>query len=65
MAACSRPEVHIGLLLAGATLGGLFHQVVGLGLEESVAVQSVFTALGFAVMTYSLFTAGPPASDRT
>ena len=48
--------VGIGLLIAGATLGGLLHQVVGLGLELSVSVQSIFTAVGFAVMTYSLFT---------
>lgn len=55
----------IGLLMAGAIVGGLLHQVVGLGLEESVSVQSVVTAVGFAVMTYSLFAAEPPATDRT
>jgi hypothetical protein len=46
----------IGLLIVGAALGGLLHQVFGFALEVSVSVQSIFTAVGFAVMTYSLFT---------
>jgi hypothetical protein len=57
--------VGIGLLTAGAALGGVLHQVVGLGLESSVSVQSVFTAVGFAVMTYSLFTDASPAERST
>jgi len=46
----------IGLLTLGAFLGGVLHQLAGISLEASVGVQSVFTALGFGVMTYSLFT---------
>jgi hypothetical protein len=46
----------IGLLTLGAFLGGALHQVAGISLRASVGVQSVFTAAGFAVMTYSLFT---------
>ena len=47
--------VGIALLTGGALLGGVLHQIGGLTLEYSVSVQSVFTALGFGVMTYSLF----------
>ena len=46
----------IGLLTVGALLGGTLHQVAGLGLRRSVLVQSVATAVGFAVLTYSLYT---------
>jgi hypothetical protein len=56
--------VGIGLLISGAALGGVLHQFAGLGLETSVSVQSVFTAVGFAVMTYSLF-AEVSGADRT
>jgi len=45
----------IGLLTIGALAGGLGHQYLGVSLEASVTVQSVFTALGLGVMTYSLY----------
>ncbi|MFC7134576.1 MULTISPECIES: DUF7521 family protein [Salinibaculum] len=48
--------VGIGLLTAGALVGGALHQFVGLSLGLSVTIQSVCTAVGFAIMTYSLFT---------
>jgi hypothetical protein len=48
----------IGLVTAGAFLGGLLHQTDVLGLELSVSVQSVFTAVGFGVLTYSLYVDG-------
>jgi ABC-type glycerol-3-phosphate transport system permease component len=48
--------VGIGMLTVGALLGGTLHQFVGLGLRTSVTVQSVATAVGFAVLTYSLYT---------
>lgn len=47
--------IGIGLLLVGALIGGALHQFVGLSLGLSVTIQSVCTAIGFAVMTYSLF----------
>lgn len=50
--------VGIGLVTAGAILGGALHQIADLPLELSVSVQSVFTAAGFAVLTYSLYTEG-------
>jgi hypothetical protein len=55
----------IGLLIVGATLGGLLHQVFGFTLELSVSIQSIFTAVGFAVMTDSLFTDVSPTDGRT
>jgi TRAP-type C4-dicarboxylate transport system permease small subunit len=57
--------IGIGLLTAGALVGGVLHQLVGVPLNLSVTVQSVFTAVGFAVMTYSLFTDVTQPSDRT
>ncbi|MFB6151923.1 MAG: hypothetical protein ABEJ40_08975 [Haloarculaceae archaeon] len=50
--------VGIGLVTAGAILGGIVHQVAGLRLLAGIAVQSVFTAFGFAVLTYSLYADG-------
>jgi branched-subunit amino acid ABC-type transport system permease component len=47
--------VGIGLVTTGAILGGLLHQFVGLPLETSVSVQSIFTAIGFAVLSYSMY----------
>ena len=52
--------VGIGLVTVGAILGGGLHQLADLPLRLSVSVQSVFTALGFAVLTYSLYTEGKP-----
>jgi hypothetical protein len=57
--------VGIGLLTLGALLGGLLHQLGGISLRASVGVQSVFTAVGFAVMTYSLFVDINDEQDRT
>lgn len=45
----------IGLVTAGAIAGGLLHQVGGISLAVAVSVQSVFTATGFAFLTYSLY----------
>lgn len=47
----------IGLVTLGTLSGGVLHQVVGVDLVVGVGVQSVFTALGFAVMTYSVYAA--------
>jgi hypothetical protein len=57
--------VGIGLLTAGAILGGALHQLLGLPLKTSATLQSVFTAIGFGVLTYSLYTKSPaPSRDR-
>jgi hypothetical protein len=57
--------VGIGLLTVGALAGGVGHQYLGLSLGASVSVQSVFTAAGLGVMTYSLYAEGTNRqSDR-
>lgn len=59
--------VGIGTLTVGALLGGTLHQFAGLDLRTSVTVQSVATAVGFGVLTYSLYTdhdAGTPSRVR-
>lgn len=48
-------SVGIGLVTAGAVLAGSLNQLVGVPLVVSTTVESVFTALGFLVMTYSLY----------
>ncbi|MFB6141531.1 MAG: hypothetical protein ABEJ26_13980 [Halosimplex sp.] len=47
--------VGIGLVTVGAILGGVLHKVLDIELAAAVSVQSVFTAAGFAVLTYSLY----------
>jgi len=49
----------IGLVTIGGVLAGSLHQVVGVPVAASMAVESVFMALGFAVMTYSLYVERP------
>lgn len=46
----------IGLVTTGAVIGGVLHQFVDVSLGMSASVQSAFTAAGFAVLTYSLYT---------
>jgi len=44
-----------GLVTAGTVLGGIVHQFTGLTIEGGIVVESVFMALGFGVLTYSLY----------
>ena len=48
-------SVGIGLVTAGAVLAGSLNQLAGLPLVISTTVESLFTAAGFLVMTYSLY----------
>lgn len=48
-------SVGIGLVTMGAVLAGSLNQLVGVPLVMSTTVESVFTAAGFLVMTYSLY----------
>jgi len=57
--------IGLSLLLVGALVGGVLHQVSRLPLGQSVGVQSVFTAAGFAVIAYSLYTREAPTGTRT
>lgn len=47
--------VGFGLVTAGTVLGGVVHQLTGLSIEGGVVAESAFTALGFGVLTYSLY----------
>lgn len=57
--------VGIGLLTAGSLVGGVLHQLFGSAIETGVVVQSCFTAAGFAVLTYSLYTDDETAATGT
>jgi len=57
--------IGIGLLTLGALLAGVLHQFAGISLRASVGIHSVFTAVGFAIMTYSLFVDIVDEPDRT
>jgi len=48
-------SVGIGLVTAGAVLAGSLNQLLGVPLVVSTTVESLFTAAGFLVMTYSLY----------
>jgi len=48
-------SLGIGLVTAGAVLAGSLNQLVGVPLVLSTKVESLFTAAGFIVMTYSLY----------
>lgn len=54
----------IGLVATGAILGGALDQVLDFPLRTSATIQSVFTALGFGVLTYSLYTESPAQATR-
>jgi len=55
--------VGIGLVTAGAVVSGALHQFADIGLVLAASVQSVFTAAGFAVLTYSLYAEGASESQ--
>lgn len=48
-------SIGIGLVTAGAVLAGSLNQLAGVPLVVSTTVESAFTAAGFIVMTYSLY----------
>lgn len=48
-------SLGLGLVTLGTLLGGGLHQIVGVALLNSLAVESAFTALGFVALTYSLY----------
>ncbi len=55
-------SIGIGLVTLGTLIGGSLHQLVATDVTTAVAVQSVFVAVGFAVLGYSLSktAAAPP-----
>ncbi len=44
-----------GVITFGGIIGGGIDQLAGFGLEVGVFVQSALTAIGFAVLAYSLY----------
>lgn len=50
--------VGLGFVTVGALVAGVLHQLVGLDFGTGVTVQSTFTAVGFAVLAYSLYATG-------
>lgn len=44
-----------GIVTVGALLGGVSHQLIGASLAVGIAIDSLLTAVGFAVIVYSLY----------
>lgn len=44
-----------GVVTLGALLAGLAHQLFGVDFATGVLINSLLTAIGFAVITYSLY----------
>lgn len=57
--------VGLGLIVVGALLAGVAHQVLGAPLAVGVAVHSGFTAVGFLTMAYSLHVETTPSEGAT
>ena len=47
--------IGFGVVTVGALLGGVSHQIIGADLEIGIAIDSILTAVGFAVIVYSLY----------
>lgn len=47
--------IGFGVVTLGSALAGVAHQLLGVSLPVGVFVQSLLTAVGFAVITYSLY----------
>lgn len=47
--------VGLGFVTVGALIAGALHQLVGLDFATGVTVQSGATAVGFAILAYSLY----------
>jgi hypothetical protein len=47
--------VGFGIVTVGALLGGVSHQIIGADLAVGIAIDGVLTAVGFAVIVYSLY----------
>jgi hypothetical protein len=47
--------IGFGVVTVGALVGGVSHQLVGADLAVGIAINSLLTAAGFAVIVYSLY----------
>lgn len=44
-----------GVVTFGALTGGILHQIIGVEVSVGVAIDSALTAIGFAIIFYSLY----------
>jgi hypothetical protein len=51
-------SLGLGIVTIGSLVGGLLYHTTAAGLGDAVAVQSGLSALGFAVLAYSLYADG-------
>jgi len=47
-------SIGFGVVTIGALIGGVSHQIIGSSLAVGIAINSLLTAIGFAVIVYSL-----------
>lgn len=47
--------IGFGIVTFGALIGGVSHQFLGVGLAAGIAIDGTLTAVGFAVIVYSLY----------
>ncbi|TQQ79264.1 hypothetical protein EGH24_11570 [Halonotius terrestris] len=47
--------IGFGFVTLGALFGGIAHQLLDVGLDVGIVINSGLTAIGFAIITYSLF----------
>lgn len=52
--------IAFGLITVGSVLGGSVHRLLNVGLEAGVLVNTALTAVGFAVLAYSLYVTEEP-----
>ncbi|MDZ7702517.1 MAG: hypothetical protein U5J98_10920 [Halobacteriales archaeon] len=55
--------IAFGLITLGGALGGGVDQLLEVGLEAGVLINSALTAAGFAVLAYSLYVSEDPTTD--
>ena len=48
-------SIGFGIVTVGALVGGVSHQIIGADLAVGIAANSLLTAVGFAVIVYSLY----------
>lgn len=48
-------SIGFGVVTVGAVAGGVLHHLFDVELAAGIAINSVLTAIGFAVVTYSLY----------
>lgn len=47
--------IGFGVITVGALIAGVFDQVLAISMQNAIVAESALTAIGFAVILYSLF----------